>query len=353
MTASSFRTSKLITCSHIISGNIINHLGIKYTFIVSFAVWIPIAILIYFFVYETTFNRKDYNAKHKARVLSTVSEDSLEKNKTFIMQVEDLALSRSTTADATPDIMDRPPTRRELLKVYRGRLSDISFIKAFLKPFPLLAFPSVLFATFVHGAFGTWVTVVGTIHTQVLAFPPYSLPPDQLAYIGLPGSAVSFIFSVASGLLIDWLIKFMARRNGGIYEPEFRLLAMIPAVIFSTLGFLLLGQAYQERASVPKIVGLGLFFNAASPFASAASFTYIFDTLQKSSTEAFVATSLFRALFSFIVLEFVPTWFQRVGALKVFTTLAILNLAFSALTIPVYIFGKRMRGAVSFRFLNS
>ncbi|KAF2670377.1 MFS general substrate transporter [Microthyrium microscopicum] len=333
--------------SHIISGNIIDKLGLKYTFIISFGVWIPIALAIYFFVYETTFNRTSYNAKQKAKALSGTVEFDLEKEKMHVVQVEDLALSRSTTPDTLPAVTEAPPTRRQLLKVWHGRFSETSFIKAFFKPFPLLAFPSVIFATIVHGAFGAWVSVVGTIHTQVLAFPPYSLPPDQLAYIGLPGSAVSFIFSVASGLLIDWLIKFLARRNGGIYEPEFRLLAMIPAVVLSTLGFVLLGPAYAEQASVPKIVGLGLFFNAASPFASAASFTYIFDTLQKSSTEAFVATSLFRAFFSFLVLEFVPTWFTQVGAKKVFYTLAVLNLAFSALTIPVYIFGKKMRGAVS------
>jgi hypothetical protein len=282
----------------------------------------------------------------------TTFDEEIEKSvditqKVTVVEVEDLALSRSSSTESTAHAMSREPTRSEKLRVFRGRLTDTKFTKAFVKPFPLLVFPSVVFATIVHGAFGTWITIVNTIHLQVLAFPPYNLEPDKLAYITLPGSAVSFVASVASGLLVDWIIKFLSRRNRGIYEPEFRLLAMIPATILSTIGFLALGKAYAEQASVVKLVALGLFMNAASPFASAASFTYIFDTLQTSSTEAFVATSLFRGLFSFMALQFVPTWFANVGAIKVFTTLAILNLAFSGLTIPMYVFGKRMRGAVS------
>jgi hypothetical protein len=233
-------------------------------------------------------------------------------------------------------------------------VTDRSFFKALLQPFPLLLFPPVIFATIVNGAFVTWLSVAGITRLQVISFPPYNLQPDKLAYIGLPGSFVALLASVGSGLLSDWSVKYMSRKNNGIYEPEFRLILMIPATIFSTIGFLTLGHAYAAHASVVKLVALELFFQIGSPFASSAAITYIFDCLgntrKNTTTEAFVATSLFKGLFSTIASTSVPTWFANAGPINCYTTLAVLNLCFSALTIPMYIYGKRIRGMVSSQF---
>lgn len=181
---------------------------------------------------------------------------------------------------------------------------------------------------------------------QVLAYPPYNLKPDQLAYINLPGSFVNLFTSIFSGLFSDWLIKFLSRRNNGIYEPEFRLILMLPATIFSTMGFLLLGPAYHYKWSVAKIIACGLCFQLSAPFAGNAAMTYIYDTQRTTATEAVVASALVKSIFGYFVTSYVPHWFQRVGPIKAFRTLAILNISFACLTIPVYIFGKRLRGAV-------
>jgi hypothetical protein len=172
------------------------------------------------------------------------------------------------------------------------------------------------------------------------------LKPDQLAYINLPGSIVNLLTSIFSGLFSDWLITYLSRRNNGVYEPEFRLFLMLPATIFSTMAFLLLGPAYQYKWSVGKIIGCGLCFQLSAPFAANAAMTYIYDTQKTTTTEAVVASALVKSIFGYFVTSLVPAWFQRVGPLKAFNTLAILNISFACLTIPVYIFGKRLRGAV-------
>jgi len=256
-------------------------------------------------------------------------------------------VNRSVTSDRLAQQNERKLTFREQLPVFRGRVTDRSFITAFFQPFPLMIFPSVLFSTVVNGAFITWMVISGLISFQVLAYKPYDLQPDTLAYIGLPGSVVGLISAVSAGLLNDWVIKKLSKINNGIYEPEFRLLAMIPATIFTTCGFLMLGPAYAEQWSVVKLVSLGLFFHIGGPFATSACLTYIFDTMGPTSTEAFVATALFKSIFIFFATTYVPTWFAHVGPRKCFKTLAILNVCFSLLTIPMYIFGKRMRGMIS------
>jgi hypothetical protein len=207
-----------------------------------------------------------------------------------------------------------------------------------------------MYANIVNGAFITWMMISGIISMQVLLYEPYNLTPDILAYVGLPGSAVGLISAVTAGMLNDWGVKKLSKMNKGIYEPEFRLLAMIPATIFSTLGFYLLGPAYRDHYSVVKLVAIGLLFHVAGPFASSACITYIFDTQGKSTTEAFVATALLKSVFIAIATKTVPAWYKHVGPMKCFNTLAILNLCFACLTVPMYVYGKRLRGYVSVPF---
>lgn len=60
--------------------------------------------------------------------------------------------------------------------------------------------------------------------------------PEKVGYTyagAFIGALAGFILS---GLLADWSAKLMARRNNGVYEPEFRILLVIPQMIFGCLG---------------------------------------------------------------------------------------------------------------------
>jgi hypothetical protein len=363
----------LIVDSHVIAGNIIAKLGVKYLYIISFAVMTPFLFAIYWFVWETTYKRPpppelpanfgsgdpEEHASPSSptstanSTASALPDDIKKTNIETIEDIRELSSTPSVTSFHPPTegtALDPKHSLRQNLRIYRGRVTERSLIKSFFQPFPFMVFPSVVFSTVINGAFMTWTIVSGIISHQVLLYPPYNLQPDKLAYIGLPGSAVGLVSAIIAGLSSDKLIQWMAHRNNGIYEPEYRLILMIPAVLFSTIGFLLLGPLYEQHASVPKLVLTGLVFHISGPFASSACITYIFDTMQNTSAEAFVATSLFKHIFMFMVTSYVPKWYAATGPIKTFRTLAILNVSSAALTIPMYMFGKRLRGAVSIFF---
>ncbi|KAF2664773.1 MFS general substrate transporter [Microthyrium microscopicum] len=344
--------------SQVISGNVISKLGIKYTYLISCCIVALLAALIYLFVWETTYYRKTREVKRKGDLSPGAISENFEtdsksqsdvkpdvKKDISVTQIENLSPISSHPEDFA--IPEAKFTWKQQLKVFRGRITKRSLLQAFYQPFPLLLFPSVLFATFVNGAFMTWLQISGLLKFQVLAYPPYNLKPDQLAYINLPGSIINLLTSIFSGLFSDWLIKFLSRRNKGVYEPEFRLLLMLPATIFSTVSFLLLGNAYHYKWSIVRIVACSICMNIAVPFAGNASMTYIYDTQRTTATEAVVASALVKSIFGYFVTSYVPAWFEKAGPLKAFTTLAILNVSFACLTIPVYIFGKRLRGMVA------
>jgi hypothetical protein len=242
--------------------------------------------------------------------------------------------------------IEPPETFQQRIRLFRGRITDKSLIISFFQPFPFIVLPSIAFSITIHGAYITWTVATTILQHQVLLYPPYNMQPDTLSYISLPGSAAKLISSILSGWLSDTLIQFLARRNNGIYEPEFRLLMMIPATIFSTLGFGLMGPLYETKASVAKAVICGLLFHIANPFASISTIPYIFDTMTTSSTEAFVGVAIFRHVFIFFVSSYVPGWFAKVGPIKVHQTFMVINLAVSGSTIILYMFGKKLRGLV-------
>jgi len=339
--------------SHVIAGNIIAKLGVKYTYIISFGVLFPLVIMIYLFIWETTYTGPRPKPFKKSDVKTDESKSdssSSELNeKADIQKIETVDTESFSKEDMENRYGANDPKMSwiDQLPVFRGRITDRSFVNALLQPFPLMIFPAVIFSTIVNGAFITWMVTSGLITFQVLAYPPYNLQPDTLAYIGLPGSAVGLIAAVFAGMFNDWMIKKLSKLNKGVYEPEFRLLAMIPGTLFTTLGFYLTGPAYANHYPVAKVVALGLLFHLGGPFAGSACITYIFDSHGHTTTEAFVATSLFKSVFIFFATQFVPKWFERVGAIKCYNTLALLNLGFSALTIPMYIYGKRLRGIVT------
>lgn len=73
----------------------------------------------------------------------------------------------------------------------------------------------------------------------------------------------------------DWICLKLARRNHGIYEPEFRLVLMIVVVLVGTVGFYGFGATvhYETHWAGP-VLTFG-FANMALAFASTCVFGYV------------------------------------------------------------------------------
>ena len=55
---------------------------------------------------------------------------------------------------------------------------------------------------------------------------------EALAYIG------GIIGTAVAGKISDVIVKAMSRRNGGVYEPEFRLVMAVPVAIATAIGLM-------------------------------------------------------------------------------------------------------------------
>lgn len=354
-----------LDCSGVVSGNIVASLGVRYLYIISFCVMFILLACNYLFMWETTYARPLLSALTISENVSSQGGGGLSGETLTAPKIEarssvelSIASTESDISDVATQVTYAKEERLEVaanldielkrpftyeLRMWRGRLTDKSFMKALLQPFPLMIFPPVLFSSIVNGAMLTWVVISSIISAMVLLYPPYNLQPNILAYLSLPPSMAALISSLVSGYASDWMIKYMARKNGGVYEPEFRLLLLLPAVVISTVAFLLLGPLYHRHAPVYQIVLANTLFSIAMPFGSTACTTYILDTIQDSASEAFVATTLVRSIFTFLATFYVPGWFAQYGALHTYRALAILNGVVGLAAIPMYMLGKRWR----------
>jgi MFS family permease len=175
--------------------------------------------------------------------------------------------------------------------------------------------------------------------------PPYNFTVSQTGLISLSPFILTILGEMISGPFNDWICLKLTKKNKGIYEPEFRLPLIIVTIVLGSVGFFGFGASvhYQTHWSGP-VLTFGLA-NMALAFASTCVFGYVIDSYPKLNEEAFVAINA-RNLLTFGLIYFVNTWLEKDGVLQVFCTLGGLFLFVTLLTIPLWIFGKKIRSAI-------
>ena len=312
-------------------------MGVKWTFAFCGLALSLILSAMYFFVPETVYNQPEQESVELKRiVLSTLDR----KDRLVMVEVMEVA-------DGEP--LEPKLPYRASLQIFNGRSSSQGFWKTVFRPFDLVFYPAVIYSTFVYGAFHTWLIVFTFLQATILTGPAYHLQPSQVGLTNLPSFIVGLLAIMFAGWFADWLARSISRRNRGIYEPEFRLLLMTPAVIFSTIGFVGFGFSVEQHAPLWQVLLFSTLYHIAIPFASAASHTYVVDCHQENVNQAFVVINFVKTLLTFLASLYVNEWLEKVGAKKIFVTLAIINLAVSMLTTPMYVYGKRFRGFVARR----
>lgn len=150
------------------------------------------------------------------------------------------------TSNATPQngaVSPRTPgpvpprnSLRHDVALFNGRKTDENFLKLLLRPFPLFLQPAFLWACFVQGTLIGWTVFIGVIMGSF--FLGYPLWWDEVrsgyAYVSaFIGAVIGFI---VAGALADWSARALTRLNKGVYEPEFRLVLILPQLVLGCVG---------------------------------------------------------------------------------------------------------------------
>ncbi|KAL1594383.1 hypothetical protein SLS60_010143 [Paraconiothyrium brasiliense] len=229
--------------------------------------------------------------------------------------------------------------------------TDESLWKLFYTPaLVLIMLPHVIFTGFQWAQGVVWLTVLATIISIVFSAPPYNMNAAQLGYLGIGPMIGNLIGSIYSGVLGDRAVVWLAKRNKGYFEPEFRLYTLITSIIAQAVGLILFGYFIQRGAHwvYPSIGGLLFGFGLGS--ISDASLTMAIDCYIELTGPSFVAITFIRNAISNALPFSVTPWMAAMNLQNMFILSGAISFSVNGTTGVFVVYGKRIRRRLAPRY---
>lgn len=186
-----------------------------------------------------------------------------------------------------PNNLTRKPFLQRL-SPFSGVYSHMPLWQMILKPFLIIIHPAVLWATVLLAISTAWYVVVSFVVAQIFTAPPYYLEAVDIGYMSAGPVIGGTLGSILCGLVSDPLAQALARRNRGVYEPEYRLVLIIPMLVSGALGWFLFGNLVVAGKSPSVIAVVWAITTASLQFGMTTIGAYILDGYPSISSEVFI-----------------------------------------------------------------
>ncbi|TID17560.1 MFS general substrate transporter [Venturia nashicola] len=322
------------------SSFIIQYLGMNWAF---YIVAISIAISqvsMFFFMPETKFTGP------RPTISLPVADDLELDSKSEIVENIKMVHSCKTSSDLVTH--DAPPlvaakTYAQDLALWGKGDPNISLRKAFLAPFVLVAYPTVLWSCLVYGLALGWNVILGATTAQLFAPPPYNFNSSAQGLVFISPFVGSLVGTYLCGPFADQVANYYTKRNNGVREPEMRLPTCAIAAAFMFLGALTSGLTYHNKTHwVGPIVGFGILC-AGGQMGATLAMSYSLDCHKDLSVELMVTIAALKSLIAWTWTWIINDWIEKDGMLKVYMIIAAVNAIGYLSTIYFYLKGKQIR----------
>ena len=231
-------------------------------------------------------------------------------------------------------------TFTQRLALFNGRKTDENPIELLLRPFALLIHPAIIWGMITQGAMIGWTVMIGVVLGIAFMGPPLWFNEMKTGYVytgAFVGAALGFVLS---GLFSDWSARLLSRRNAGVYEPEFRILLVVPQSLIGVIGIFGFGLATDNVGKYG--VYLASFFFGMEVMGmvlgATASALYLVDAHRDIAIESFTCLLLFKNFFSFGLTWKAVDWVGQLGVWKLFWIIGVVQIAVCLLSLPMCMF---------------
>ena len=199
---------------------------------------------VFFFVPETAFRRDDsYNTDIRGAESGQHSAGAKENARHGPGQSPISSIPASiekqpgTVTDGRSTITPPPKVSfaRSLLP-FNGRKTDENLFKLILRPLPLFLHPAVLWACLIQGTLIGWTVMIGVVLAAIFLGPPLWFTEVQTGYMYTGPFVGAVLGFVLAGILADWSMNVMVKKNKGVYEPEFRIVLVVAQMVVGCAG---------------------------------------------------------------------------------------------------------------------
>ncbi|TID27772.1 major facilitator superfamily domain-containing protein [Venturia nashicola] len=219
-----------------------------------------------------------------------------------------------------------------------------TFFRHTWQPFWILAtVPGIAYSSCVYAVLLAWSTVMTSALSTYMLDPPYNFSSTSIGLMNLAPFIGTTLGSLICGPVSDWMVLRLARRKGGVYEPEMRLYCFVPFIPFQVAGAFWFGYALKQGQSwVCVAVAFGLCNFGSAPLQSIA-LTYITDAYNEIVGDALVSLTFVRNMLSTIFVFAMVPWVNAVGVANVFNTIGAIGLVVLLFSFAFIWKGKHWR----------
>lgn len=186
--------------------------------------------MVFFFFPETRYER-DVKA-----AVAGVGENASESEVSTTIDPKDIATEEVRDAHSPPP-QNKKTYLQELIPISPIN-TKYSYLQLFIRPWPLIVYPALIYTFLIYAMNLGWGTVILNTQANLYQNPPYNMSPGINSLIKLP-FYIGILFGTAIGPITDKFAEWTARKRGGVYEPEFRLVWLIIPYIIQPVGILM------------------------------------------------------------------------------------------------------------------
>lgn len=316
-------------------------------------------IFLFFFMEETNYDRKTVGLTEKEEDASPVGTPPVEGEEKKQPTAEDL--QRATT-DVEVGRTYKSKTYLQKLKLWDSQTSRPQRIpyRAMLS-LRFLSWPVIFYAGFSYGSYLIWFNVslpsqpiknsslltvrkvLNGTASLILGGAPYNFSTSMVGLSYLSCCLGVLAASLYTGPLSDWLTIRLARRNGGIMEPEQRLWGFTLCLFVLPASLLLWGVGAAHH-----VHWFGLIVAmCGTAFCNACGITlsvnYLVDSYREIGGDGMTTVIIIRNTMSFAIGYGITPWFEDLGAQNCFISAAFVGMAACAVFLPMIWYGKGLR----------
>ncbi|KAL4987420.1 major facilitator superfamily domain-containing protein [Aspergillus falconensis] len=305
------------------------------------------------FYEETMFNASLIDGVPVAN--ETVPERKFSKGKSEAPAPQDIKATNSDTVPYDPVQIDYSiPKKRCWQKLALWSYSSLSFgqlAKHTYQPFLIMfSIPAVCYMAVEYGIMTACTTVPVTTLSTVMTMPPYNFNSAQIGLMGIPPFLGTCLAAITCGPLSDWVILYLARRNGGIFEPEMRLWLCLLSVPLVPAGLFMFGIGLDRGSHwLLPAFGLGISAFGIVP-ASGAALTYLTDAYTDIIADSMIALTFIRNVISTMFVFALQPWVDRVGLNWFYVTFGLITMLVMMGNLVFICFGKKLRIKMAGRY---
>ncbi|TVY25643.1 Protein HOL1, partial [Lachnellula hyalina] len=332
--------------SSVLTGPITANLGWKYLFHLLIAFIGFQTILLFFFCPETSYIRDhryeiDELAVQDLKDLSEV-EHRHQQRELDAKENNGVPLAPTETLASTVRPIPQKKTFWQETTIFTGTYSDENLLQLVIAPFAVCMNIAVLWVVVISGTITATYVAQAYVLAQVFSLPPYNLNASGIGYLSLGPFVGGIVASICVGIVYDRLIRWFCARNGGTYEPEYRLVVMVAGLLTGG-GLCAWGYMIEHAVNMyacAAVHGIVLFGVIGVTISSSA---YALDAYRDMSNEIFIAGMVFKNFLFYGFSYFVNDWTAAVGPSEVFYVFGGVAFGLTLTTVPLYIFGKKYR----------